>query len=67
MSTPAAFKPVQTPRAFEAIAAQIRAELSAGWLKSGERLPPERDLADALTAMDKMAAPTFARAPPTPW
>ena len=45
MSTPAAFKPVHTPRAFEAIAAQIRAELSAGRLKSGERLPPERDLA----------------------
>ena len=45
MSTPAAFKLVHTPRAFEAIAAQIRAELSAGRLKSGERLPPERDLA----------------------
>ena len=45
MSTPAAVKLVHTPRAFEVIAAQIRAELSAGRLKSGERLPPERDLA----------------------
>ena len=45
MSTPAAFKPVKMPRAFEEIAAQIRGELSAGRLKSGERLPAERDLA----------------------
>ena len=45
MTTPAAFKPVKMPRAFEEIAAQIRGELAAGRLKSGERLPAERDLA----------------------
>ena len=39
------YKPVKSQRAFEDIAAQIRAELSAGRLKSGERLPAERDLA----------------------
>ena len=36
---------VKMPRAFEEIAAQIRGELAAGRLKSGERLPAERDLA----------------------
>jgi DNA-binding FadR family transcriptional regulator len=42
---PGGFRPIRAPRAFEEIAAQIRAELSAGRLKSGSRLPPERDLA----------------------
>ncbi len=44
-AAPGGFRPISAPRAFEEIAAQIRAELSAGRLKSGARLPPERDLA----------------------
>ena len=45
VQAPVAFRPVAAPRAFEEIAAQIRAELSSGRLKSGARLPPERELA----------------------
>lgn len=39
------FRSVRTPRAFEEIAAQIRAELHAGRLGVGSRLPSERALA----------------------
>jgi GntR family transcriptional repressor for pyruvate dehydrogenase complex len=41
----AAFRKVQVARAFEDIAGQIRAELSQGRLRPGDRLPAERDLA----------------------
>lgn len=40
------FRPIRTPRAFEEIAAQIRAELAAGRLQVGSRLPSERALSD---------------------
>jgi GntR family transcriptional regulator, transcriptional repressor for pyruvate dehydrogenase complex len=40
------FRAVRSPRAFEAIAAQIRAELAAGRLGVGSRLPSERELAE---------------------
>jgi GntR family transcriptional regulator, transcriptional repressor for pyruvate dehydrogenase complex len=40
------FKAVRSPRAFEEIAAQIRAELAAGRLGVGSRLPSERALAE---------------------
>ncbi len=40
------FKPVRAARAFDEIAAQIRAELAHGHLKIGARLPPERALAE---------------------
>lgn len=40
-----AFTPVKTPRAFEVICDQIRAQLAAGTLKTGDKLPSERDLA----------------------
>jgi DNA-binding FadR family transcriptional regulator len=40
------FIPVRTPRAFEEIAGQIRTELSQRRLKAGDRLPPERALAE---------------------
>jgi DNA-binding FadR family transcriptional regulator len=40
------FRAVRSPRAFEAIAAQIRDELAAGRLGVGSRLPSERDLAE---------------------
>ncbi|WP_178106734.1 FadR/GntR family transcriptional regulator [Pseudomonas mangiferae] len=38
--------PVQTRRAFEEVAEQIRDQLSNGLLKPGDRLPPERELAE---------------------
>jgi len=38
--------PVQTKRAFEEVAEQIREQLSQGLLKPGDRLPPERELAE---------------------
>ena len=41
-----AFRPVATRRAFEEITAQIRAQLARQSLRTGDRLPPERDLAD---------------------
>ncbi|WP_240699030.1 FadR/GntR family transcriptional regulator [Sphingomonas sp. AAP5] len=40
-----AFAPVKTQRAFEVICEQIRGELAAGTLKTGDKLPAERDLA----------------------
>jgi GntR family transcriptional repressor for pyruvate dehydrogenase complex len=40
------FQAIRSPRAFEAIAAQIRAELAAGRLGVGSRLPSERALAE---------------------
>ena len=40
------FRRIRTPRAFEEIADQIRKELSARRLKAGDRLPPERVLAE---------------------
>ena len=43
---PLSYKPVQTRRAFESVADQIRQQLSTGALKPGDRLPPERELAE---------------------
>lgn len=43
---PRPFKAIRAARAFEEIAAQIRAELAAGRLKVGSRLPSERALAE---------------------
>lgn len=40
------YLPIQTKRAFEEVAEQIREQLSKGLLKPGDRLPPERDLAE---------------------
>lgn len=45
-AAPLAFKAIRSARAFEEIAAQIRAELAAGRLQVGSRLPPERALAE---------------------
>lgn len=41
-----AYLPIQTKRAFEEVAEQIREQLSQGLLKPGDRLPPERELAE---------------------
>lgn len=47
MSAPApAFRPVSTPRAFEAILLQLKEAIGAGDLRAGDRLPSERDLAE---------------------
>lgn len=43
---PVAFRAIRSERAFEGIAAQIRAELAAGRLKVGSRLPSERALSE---------------------
>ncbi len=43
---PLEFRPVRTTRAFEEIADQIRRELSRRRLRAGDRLPPERVLAE---------------------
>src|SRR5437764_95675 len=40
------FRPIKATRAFEEIAEQIRLELSSGRLRPGDRLPPERRLAE---------------------
>lgn len=42
------FRPVVGRRAFEEIAQQIREQLARGALKAGDRLPPERSLAEAF-------------------
>jgi len=39
------FAPVKTQRTFEAVCEQIRAQLAAGTLKTGDKLPAERELA----------------------
>jgi DNA-binding FadR family transcriptional regulator len=40
------FGPVRSARLFEEICDQIRAQLSLGKIRPGDKLPPERDLAD---------------------
>jgi DNA-binding transcriptional regulator YhcF (GntR family) len=39
------FAPIKTQRTFEAVCEQIRAQLAAGTLKTGDKLPAERELA----------------------
>ena len=48
--TPASpnFRPIHTRRAFEEICERIREQLALGVLKPGDKLPPERDLAQQL-------------------
>lgn len=43
-----AFRPIKPRRAFEEVCDQIRREVELGALKPGDRLPPERELADQL-------------------
>jgi GntR family transcriptional regulator, transcriptional repressor for pyruvate dehydrogenase complex len=42
------FRPIHTRRAFEEICDRIREQLALGVLKPGDKLPPERDLAQQL-------------------
>ncbi|WP_434668106.1 GntR family transcriptional regulator [Paraburkholderia sp. A3BS-1L] len=43
-----AYSPVQTRRAFEFVADQIRSQLASGALQPGDRLPSERELAESF-------------------
>src|SRR5690349_17766243 len=45
---PPKFRPIHTRRAFEEICERIREQLALGVLKPGDKLPPERDLAQQL-------------------
>ena len=45
---PVKFRPIHTRRAFEEICERIREQLALGVLKPGDKLPPERDLAQQL-------------------
>ena len=45
---PPSFRPIHTRRAFEEICERIREQLALGVLKPGDKLPPERDLAQQL-------------------
>lgn len=47
-SSQPSFAPIKTRRAFEVICEQIRAQLAAGTLKAGDKLPAERELAVAF-------------------
>ncbi|GAA5232309.1 FadR family transcriptional regulator [Verticiella sediminum] len=42
------FAPIKAKRAFEEVCEQIRREVALGNLKPGDRLPPERELAEQL-------------------
>ncbi len=42
------FQPVRRTRVYEAVAAQIQKQLAEGTLRPGDRLPAERDLAEAF-------------------
>ena len=48
LPVPVQFRPIQTRRAFEEICQRIREQLALGVLKPGNKLPPERDLAQQL-------------------
>jgi GntR family transcriptional repressor for pyruvate dehydrogenase complex len=45
---PETFRPIHTRRAFEEICERIREQLALGVLKPGDKLPPERELAQQL-------------------
>lgn len=47
-ATSPAFKPIHTRRTFEEICERIREQLALGVLKPGDKLPPERELAQQL-------------------
>jgi DNA-binding FadR family transcriptional regulator len=48
LPVPVQFRPIHTRRAFEEICQRIREQLALGVLKPGNKLPPERDLAQQL-------------------
>lgn len=48
VTAPVTFRPIRTRRAFEEICERIREQLALGVLKPGDKLPPERELAQQL-------------------
>jgi GntR family transcriptional repressor for pyruvate dehydrogenase complex len=48
VTAPVMFRPIRTRRAFEEICERIREQLALGVLKPGDKLPPERELAQQL-------------------
>ncbi|MDR7469233.1 MAG: FadR/GntR family transcriptional regulator [Armatimonadota bacterium] len=48
LATAPRFQPVRRTRVYEAVAAQIQAQIAEGRLRPGDRLPPERELAEAF-------------------
>jgi GntR family transcriptional repressor for pyruvate dehydrogenase complex len=48
LPVPLTFRPIHARRAFEEICERIREQLALGVLKPGDKLPPERDLAQQL-------------------
>jgi GntR family transcriptional regulator, transcriptional repressor for pyruvate dehydrogenase complex len=48
LPAPVTFRPIYARRAFEEICERIREQLALGVLKPGDKLPPERDLAQQL-------------------
>lgn len=42
------FEPIQAPRAFEVVCERVRQLIASGRLKEGDKLPPERQLAEQL-------------------
>src|ERR1700738_1676 len=48
LPVPVTFRPIRTRRAFEEICERIREQLALGVLKPGDKLPPERELAQQL-------------------
>jgi GntR family transcriptional regulator, transcriptional repressor for pyruvate dehydrogenase complex len=48
VTAPVIFRPIRTRRAFEEICERIREQLALGVLKPGDKLPPERELAQQL-------------------
>lgn len=47
-ASPSPFSKLSHKRSFEAVVEQIRAQINAGQLREGDRLPPERELAEQL-------------------
>ncbi|MCG8381520.1 MAG: FCD domain-containing protein [Gammaproteobacteria bacterium] len=43
------FKPIKAQRVFEQVVDQIRAQIASGTLKPGDKLPPERELAETFS------------------
>ena len=48
VTAPVMFRPIRARRAFEEICERIREQLALGVLKPGDKLPPERELAQQL-------------------
>ena len=55
-SSKALFTPAKTQRASEAIYNQIYPKIISGELRPGDRLPPERELAEMIEALKRCSS-----------